>query len=439
MMLLRRTLLLLPLLLVGCAADTGSPLLQKVRALHADGTLTDTLPDQDLTPFQQLLRDRLPPEPPLPSAIFALEEDVPGGQGTEGEYLALVCSGSEVVLRYYEQEDHRPRTDRFYFRQLTPAEAFEFDTFFKSHPLADLQRSGPAAPAATEPASQPADATSPATEPAAAATDGPPIQFRFTDARQDGTRTLLIQSPGDDDHPVIDLLHLLAKFRDAAPFAARYSQTIPLTARALFADPRRRVLYVWHQGDDLRIVVAALQADGRVASGQAVESWLAYKEGRWQPSTPPPESAPPSQPASQPATEPAPAPAPEPPSTNPYANLPIKLLPTPAAFPNITAAQIRELMGPRLPPQVESWWTQPNQHSTTVLHYIPQPDAASGNPVVRSQKVGLTLGFVVPAFVFDDDHFAVDAARGTLYVVHDGQLFALPIPQAALTPPENPR
>jgi hypothetical protein len=44
----------------------------------------------------------------------------------------------------------------------------------------------------------------------------------------------------------------------------------------------------------------------------------------------------------------------------------------------------------------------------------------------------VTLGFVVPAFEFDDDHCAVDAARGILYLIYDGQLFSLPIPAAAL-------
>jgi hypothetical protein len=429
-MFLRRVLFLLPVILAGCAADSTSPLLQRVRAINADGSLTKPLADQDLSPFQQLLRERLPPEPPQPTSIFALEADVPDGDGTEGGYLAIVRTDSSLVLRYYEQEEHLPRADRFYYRQLSPAETAEFEVFFKAHPLADLQRAHPAASAPESAASQPADGASAAAPPVATPATAPdqaiaqtqpdatadelPIVFRFTDARPDRTETLVVRSPGKDDHPVIDLLHMLARFRDAAPFAGRYFQPIPLTARALYADPHRRVLYVWHEGDDLRIVVTPSPTEGALPE-EAGESWLAFKDGQWQPSTPPPAFTP--EAATKPVSEPAPAvaPATEPdvaPATDPFSNLDL----TPYLFPD------------RSLPQVERWWTEPNRKSTTVYHYVP-----------ISKEAGTTVGFVVPAFEFDDQHFAVDAARGTLYVIHDGQLFSLPIPPAALKPQENRR
>jgi hypothetical protein len=435
-MFLRRVLFLLPLILAGCAADSTSPLLQRVRVIQADGSLTKPLTDKDLSPFQQLLRDRLPPEPPQPTSIFALEADVPDGDGTEGGYLAIVRSDSSIVLRYYEQEDHLPRADRFYYRPLSPPEATEFEVFVKAHPLADLRRVHPAAAAPESVASQPSDGASAAAPPVATpapapdpattqtqpdATAGePPIMFRLTDARPDRTETLVVRSPGKDDHPVIDLLHMLARFRDAAPFAGRYFQPIPLTARALYADPHRRVLYVWHEGDDLRIAVSVPPPPEQAVPEESQERWLAFKDGQWQPSSPPSETA--SEAATGPAAELAPAmasaaqsataPATEPEvALDPFAHLDL----TPYLFPD------------RSLPQVERWWTEPNRKSTTVYHYVP-----------ISKEAGATLGFVVPAFEFDDEHFAVDAARGMLYVIHDGQLFSLPIPPAALKPQENP-
>jgi hypothetical protein len=394
----RRAVLLVPLLLAGCAADTASALLERVRVIGADGSLGEPLADKDLTPFQRLLRDRLPAEATPPDAIFALEVDMPEGDGTEGEYLALVRTGSNLVLRCHEQVNHRPRMDRDFHRRLTPSEAAEFNAFLKAHPLADLPRvhvGGASEPSASQPG---------------ATGDDPPIVFRFTDARQGDTQSVVIRSPGPKDRPVIDLLHMLARFRDAAPFAGRYRQSLPLTARSLYADPRRQVVFVWHEGDELRIVVTPSRQNGDQGPGEPAERWLAYKDGQWQSSTPPAEFAP--APATEPATAAAPATQPDP--------------PVPATFPDITPEVVRRLMPPEQLPQVEAWWTQPNHNATTVLHYVPLPPGA-----------GVTLGFVVPVFEFDDDHFAVDAARGTLYLIHEGQLFALPIPQSVLKPQEN--
>jgi len=74
-------------------------------------------------------------------------------------------------------------------------------------------------------------------------------------------------------------------------------------------------------------------------------------------------------------------------------------------------------------PKMESWWTEAGPNYTTVWHYVP-----------LSPSNGVRLGFVVPSFIFDDDHMAIDAGRQTLYLIHEGQLFALPIPSRAMRP-----
>jgi hypothetical protein len=326
---------------------------------------------------------------------------------------------------------------------LTAAETFEFDAFFKAHALADLQHFGPAEEPSTRPATEPEEGatatTAAASEPAApadlalartqpeASAGEHPFLFRFTDARPDQTRTIVIQSPGKNDHPVIDLLHMVARFRDGAPFAGRYSQPIPLTAKPLFADPNRRVSYVWHQGGDLRIVVTASPHAGEAVPEESGERWLAYQDGHWEPSVPPPEFAP--NPTTTPASASAAQLATQPATTSDYQSAIRAAIESAASRvpPPATQPDIGLLLHRPPPARVESWWTQPNRNSTTVFHYMP-----------LSPTAGTTVGFVVPAFEFDDDHCAVDAGHGMLYLIHDGQLFSLPIPPAALKPQENP-
>jgi hypothetical protein len=150
------------------------------------------------------------------------------------------------------------------------------------------------------------------------------------------------------------------------------------------------------------------------------EHWLAYKDGTWQPSSPPPGSGPDTEAATEPAIEPATEPATEPaaqPATEPATQAAApETQPEPATEPVVVA-------NPNMLPPTEKWWTEPNRNSTMVRHYIPLTPTS-----------GITLGFVVPAFEFDDDHCAVDPARGMLYLIHDGQLFSLPIPEASLGP-----
>ena len=426
-------LLLLPLALAACAGvDLSAPqLLRKVRTVNPDGTLSAPLAEKDLSQFQQLLRDRIPAPLAQSAEVFALEVDVPEGQGNEGDYLAIVRTGAAAELLYYEQSDHRPRFDRYYHRPLTAEETADFAAFLKAHPLAQLRRMNPVAvmpagssDAATAPATAPgapADEGTPATQPPEpdAASDDAPIFFRFTDARPQEAQTIVVQSPRKNDHPVVDLLRLLARFRDASSFASTYVQQIPPTAQSMYADPYRQVLYVWHgEEDDLRIAVTSPRHPLDPPPEGPDENWLAYREGSWQPSPPPPGFGPDTEAATEPATEPAvesdTAPATEP------ATEPATQAAAPQTQPETEPAIVAN---PAMLPPTEMWWTEPNRNSTMVRHYIPLTPTS-----------GVTLGFVVPAFEFDDDHCAVDAARGILYLIYDGQLFSLPIPPASLGP-----
>ena len=426
--------LILPLwalLLAACAGGEAPVplLLRQVRAVNPDGTLSAPLAEKDLSPFQQLLRDRIPAPLAQSSSLFALEVDVPEGQGVEGDYLAILRTGATAELLYFEQSDHRPRFDRFFHRRMTAEETADFADFQKAHPLAQLRRMSPvpfmpagssdaAMVPATEPGAPP-DEKAAATQPVEpdAASDDAPILFRFTDARPQEAQTIVIQSPGKDDHPVVDLLRLLARFRDAGPFTSTYVQQIPPTAQSLYADPYRRVLYVWHgggggEGDDLRIAVTSPLHPLDLPPEGPDEHWLAYKEGTWQPCAAPPGFGPEpeavTEPATEPAVEPETAPATEPATQAAAPGTPAETEPVLVANP--------DMLSP-----VEMWWTEPNRNSTMVRHYIPLTPTS-----------GVTLGFIVPAFEFDDDHCAVDAARGILYLIHDGQLFSLPIPPASL-------
>lgn len=437
---------LLTLLLAACAGGEASLplLLRKVRAVNPDGTLSPPLAEKDLSPFQQLLRDRLPTSLAQSAALFALEVDVPEGQGVEGDYLAIVRTeggAAAAELLYFEQSDHRPRFDRFYHRRLTAEETADFDAFLQAHPLAQLRRTSPMA---ITPAGSSAAATAPATEPGVppeeqaatqplepdAASDDAPIFFRFTDARPQEAQTIVIQSPGKNDHPVVDLLRLLARFRDAGPFASTYVQQIPPTAQSLYADPYRRVLYVWHgsggggvggegERDDLRIAVTSPLHPLDPPPEGPDEHWLAYQNGTWHPCAPPPGFGPEPEAATEPTTKPTTEPATEP--AHDPATVPATQSAAPATQPG---AEPVIVANPDMLSPVEMWWTEPNRNSTMVRHYIP-----------LSPTTGVTLGFVVPAFEFDDEHCTVDVARGILYLIHDGQLFSLPIPAASLGPP----
>jgi hypothetical protein len=238
------------------------------------------------------------------------------------------------------------------------------------------------------------------------------MRLRLTDARGKEAQVLVLQAPGRDDHPAIDLVRMVAKFRAAAPLACTYLRQIPLTAKSMYADPYRRVLWVWNKGDDLRIAVADAAGPADEPPAEGDEHWLAYREGQWEASGAPGG-------AGEAGTEPE------------AATQGAAAVATATATQTEAATQVGVTPGkpgarydyPGLIPQEEAWWTQPNVNATTVYHYVP-----------LSANNGITRGFVVPSFIFDDDHFAVDLGHGILYLIHDGQLFSLVIPPAALQP-----
>jgi len=190
----------------------------------------------------------------------------------------------------------------------------------------------------------------------------------------------------------------------------------------MFADPFRKVIWVSCIEGDLRIAVAAAQ---QAETPEADLRWLAYQRGKWVDSYRP-GVEPQTQPASAPATEPATAdtqgdtePATEPAVT---ATTAPATEPAPATQPAAASTQPAGVLpiDPRLLPIGESWWTRPSTHATVVYHYVP-----------LGPTYGVTHGFVVPGFEFDDDHSAVDNKKGELYLIHDGVLFSLAIPENA--------
>jgi hypothetical protein len=486
-------LVVLTALLSACASDTSSPLFRKVRAVDADGKLSEPLPEMALTPFQQLLRSRLPGQPPQPGEIFALEVDVPEGEGTEGNYLALVrtagaegTAGGGWELQYFEQNEHRPRADRAFHRMLTAQEAGEFEAFLKAHPLTQIRvgrvksngvASGDAVVAATQAGTQgddnPPKGGTPNSEPPKGGTtndggttseealvEGVRVLFRLTDARVDEAETVLVDSPRKGDHPVVDLLAMLKRFRDEGTLAASYYQTMPTTAKSMYADPYRRVLAVWERGGDLRIAVSEAVRPMEGAEEGAGETWLAYKDGRWVASEVPPAGAEvTTQPTTRKENEPPKGGTPnggigavvpvdvtvvavEPvvrggedpskggtPSTktgDPLSGIAWEQMrrPDPTTWPSAErlVAQAREALGvPGIFLEQETWWTVPERNATLVYHYVP-----------LNEKAGLKFGFVVPAFEFSDGQFTVDGEKGVMYLIHDGQLFSLPVPESAL-------
>jgi hypothetical protein len=98
--------------------------------------------------------------------------------------------------------------------------------------------------------------------------------------------------------------------------------------------------------------------------------------------------------------------------------------PDPTTWPSAErlVAQAREALGvPGIFLEQETWWTVPERNATLVYHYVP-----------LNEKAGLKFGFVVPAFEFSDGQFTVDGEKGVMYLIHDGQLFSLPVPESAL-------
>ena len=418
---LMRVFILLPLfLLSACAGTQPRGLFQSVREIRSDGKISPPLADKDLSPFLQLLRHDFPApahastlwgqttKDQQPAQIFALEVDAPEGEGSEGGYLAIVRAGQSFELRYHEQSDHQPRSDRYYHRALSDEERAAFETLLQAHPLAQwrLSTPPPPTPAATMPEAAPdGQPTTPASVESADA--GTPegdsevesgFQFRLTDARPGQALTLVLAGPAAITPPAAEMIALLRQMKNAGGFACTYVRSIPLTARPLFADPQRQVLAVWNVGDDLRIGVTAVSPEGSA-------EWLAFREGRWEASV-------------EPGTEPTTAPALEDPTaaTTQVGNGEV----TTAATATAPAATMPAGNDSGILPTEERWWTQPQTNATVVMHYVP-----------LSPTHGVTHGFVVPGLLFDDEHCAVNAQRGLLYVIHDGQLLSLEVPAEA--------
>jgi hypothetical protein len=282
--------------------------------------------------------------------------------------------------------------------------------------------------------------------------EGVRVVFRFTLARGEEAQTVAVESPKKGDHPVVDLLGMLKRFRDEGGMAARYFQTMPVTAKSMYADPYRKVLAVWENGGDLRILVSAPERPMEGATAGAVEDWLAYKEGKWVASDPPPplpEAAAATQATTKAATAPATQPAvatgavvpmdvaaaatragEEPPKggtpNDPLAGIAWEAMrrPNPTTWPSATSLVegAREALAARgrfL--EKETWWTEPERKGTMVYHYVP-----------LGPKAGMRFGFVVPAFEFGDGEFVVDGEKGVMYLIHDGELFSLPVPEGGM-------
>ncbi|HVT82616.1 MAG TPA: hypothetical protein VHM90_18390, partial [Phycisphaerae bacterium] len=206
----------------------------------------------------------------------------------------------------------------------------------------------------------------------------------------------------------------------------------------LFAEPHRQAVAIWTRGNDLRARIAGEKMDEEPA-------WMAFAEGKWEPSDAPELSAatmpevPPATTvtASQPeaaappvqvGVEPRATAALVPQNLHAAGNespIPAAVSPAlsasqPATQPEVTATQPAPFSNPGMLPLEESWWTEPGENFTTVWHYLPLTQT-------NSQR----LGFVVPALVFDDAHAAINLQQKKLYILHDGHLIALPIPAAA--------
>jgi hypothetical protein len=438
---MRYAFLCCALLLAACGSAphmTASPLLRTpLYQVSGAGARTRVSPAA-LTPFQILIRSRLPairvparglfkkPEAPAPGIeeIYALEVDQPQGAGTEGAYLAIFRSAKGAEFRYFEQVNHRPREDRYFHRPLAPAELEELTSFLAAHPLTSRTPDGVGDPGSSAlvpvespGAAAPTQAESPPTQ--AEEPPSPTLQFRFTDAQLREASMFVVGDPSEEDHPAIDLFRMFARFRDAgppavAPLVCSYFQPIPSTASIVYASPRHEVVSVWcnpADDGDLRILLsppvespAGGAAVGAAAAGglrtaddeegasdtPAIEArWYTRRSGDWLPTDSPPAVG---QPRSSPVIESGSA------SSQPASSSPISPLPT------------REM-----------WAAEPGLHSTNLWHYLPI-DAFHGQ----------WLGFAIPNLTFSDEQFVMDPSGTLVYLIFDGQLLSLPVPRSAL-------
>src|SRR5262245_786761 len=101
---IRIPLMMLAGVLAGCAPRV-SHLFDRIDNLDASGKVSRT---GDLTAFQRLVKARVMREPDI-DEIFAMEVDVPLGEGTEGAYMELRRKGKSAEVRYIEQKEHLPR------------------------------------------------------------------------------------------------------------------------------------------------------------------------------------------------------------------------------------------------------------------------------------------------------------------------------------------
>ena len=362
-----RAIILLSLIALGGCASPESTFLKKVTRL-TDAGKHETLPPEKLSAFQHLIRHRLP-KPPGNAfdrsaeiiSILALESDVPQGDGTEGHYTAVVSKASGVEFWYFEQRDHLPRTDRFYHRSLSAGEVTQFSDLQKRLPFSEVQHGS-----------------------AAALTVISEKMLRLWSADKNETQTIEAAEVLNDK---ISAWSSFLESLDAVDgLTCTYVQIIPPSARVLFADPHRKVVGLWTEGDDVRAMISDEKGDG-------AEKWMALSEGKWEASEPPP-----------------------PPTTQPVATTSAPA--TPATTPT---SEPSRFSNPGMLAEEESWWTEPESNHTTVWHYVSLSET-------NSRRVG----FVVPTFVFDDDHAAINVSKKLLFILYDGQLISLPIPPAAM-------
>jgi hypothetical protein len=399
-------------LLAACAwpvSKSAPPaFLKSVRQVNPDGTLA-AVEEKNLSPFQQFIRTEVATSKDQIAGALLLEIDTPNGIGNEGEYIAVMrLAGGAEELRYFQQNDHLPRIDRYFHRDLTPEEVTRLDAVLKEHPIAKL---GVFTTQAITPASQPA------TAPALEAMDQEESYnsfsnaiLRLTDAQGKEAITTLLDSPSDDA-PAAELALLLQEYRQRGALACVFRQAMPKDVKVLFTDPYKKVLTVWVKDQEIKAQIAA------PVNGAVQDAWFGLENGQWSESQAPPEYQDAPLPAPVPTTE---AELPVEVTTQPLAGL--KPWP-PAAAVVATLPTAREIVkefriNQDKQPWEERWWTESGANFTTVWHFVP-----------AAARAGVTTGFVVPGFVFDVEHMAVSGE--TLYLIHDGQLFSLPIPKAA--------
>ena len=426
--------------LVGCGVSKKKPeaasFIRSLRQVSADGSTTGVA-SRDLTAFQRLIGGRTVPVRggPKVEEVVAFEANVPGGQGDEGAYMAVVRAQGTAQLLYFEQVNHKPRTDRYFHRELSAAEESDVLAFLHAHSLASLR---PAKSSVT---------TAPATQIGLRNSDpmggneeaqpsAPPVIFRVTDAHVDGALTVEFPTPAAGANPQGDLVKLMSKLRDAGELAdpgsaaastekglvCTYVQTVPPTATLVYADPFRKVERVWADGGDVRAVISP-RTPPATEPAEDVQAWVALKGGEWVKSSMP-----------EPATQPAPArpaaaagdarPAPTG-AVVPQDLQGSAIAATPAASePARGAAPATEpsrFSNPNMLPTEEFWTAEPRGTFTAVSHYMPMNE-------YQSQQVE----FWVPTFQFDDEHMWVDEAHGLIYLIHEGALFVLPVPANAM-------